>query len=252
MKYIATSVTREYWNPQTTDWLDSVRRHAPEYVPIVFAIDFEPEYDCTIISIQGPSIETYRKGWCDNRDNYVCLEGGEFTGFFFFDDNDIIIFSDADMVMQRPFSGEEATYLDSILGGWLVGAAYDNSPPRPLHRDGYLATEQIKSVFPPVLGEYLTFNCGLMVASGISWKMLNSVYRRLYPYIREMPPKHHALGQWLISYLLQYPGCPIDSKPMPPGLHEAPWWDGNMLTKKNGAYYKDGEKVCFLHHKGKF
>ncbi|MFH2047791.1 MAG: hypothetical protein ABIK92_21910 [Pseudomonadota bacterium] len=247
MKYIIACITENYWQ-KSRQWLDSVIKFAkPQGFEIIcFTVGFDGGNHCR--KINRADITNHEKpGWCRNRKDYISLEGGEFLNLFDFKDDDLVINSDVDMVMMRPMTSNELSWLNR-LDNQSIALALDENAKIDLYDSQYISSPELRKAFPPQKEEtYWTHYCGVMAGYVPAWKKLHDNFKFYYKEIRNIVP-HHAIGQWTINYVLHTFG---GIEQLPRGLHEAPWWNGNkslMLDKKGKWYWKNVE-VCFLHHK---
>lgn len=167
--------------------------------------------------------------------------------FYRFSDDDLIIFMDVDILMQRPFTKREMRIMEQLHPEKIM-LAPDSFPKVDLFSPNYICTPELnKAIEIRVDDPYYVYNCGVMVGRGSAWKMLYKDFKPHYKMTKQIVP-HHAIGQWTINYILQT--C-RNLEELPPAFHEAPWWTGNVVKEKDGVYYKADQMVCFLHHKFK-
>jgi len=175
------------------------------------------------------------------------LQNGDFLKVVSGDDNEVIIFTDGDVIIQRPFTPNEL----SLLHGWPAGKVglvwnagqYDTlftEAPR-LGPRRYIQPEEADQ------WEKITcYNFGVIVARRLTWRTLNAQYIKVWPWVDELF-SHYAKQQWGLCYALTTDG--IGPRLLPHTFHMHgcyPLPAGGEL-RPDGAYYT-GQKVLFRHH----
>ena len=239
MKYIVATITEDYWI-KAKPWLDSLHAHL-NWELLLFTVDFKIDGG---IFCKRDHIPTYQANWCENRKDYVCMEGGEFLLFYDFQSDDIILCMDVDILVQRIFTKDEIKFIKN-LNGTDLALAPDGYPPKDLYDDDYITTPALRAIYPSQQSDYPVYNCGVILGKVSAWELLWNQYKIAYPIARRCC-SHHAVGQWIINYLLQNENRLIN---LPAGFHEAPWWNGSRLQKKDGQYWIGNNLVSLLHHK---
>lgn len=140
-----------------------------------------------------------------------CIQHGEFIkadGFDSISGDDVIVFTDGDMTLQRPLSSEELEFLKNLKDG-DVYVGYNASPNDTLHDEFYrlLPYKKHDEVFDIDLQkidlkEIKVYNTGVLAMNKNTWAKLSGQYIELYHDNVDKIFKHYAKQQWLISFLL--------------------------------------------------
>lgn len=246
MIHIATSVNESYFEGHSKAWIDSVLKNKPEGVECtMFQVGFHKEIEgvnCIPVDVKN---STYSKHpTVKNRSNYICLESGEFVQFMDCQDDDIVILSDFDVVLQRQFWEEEKNLLND-LGEFEFGLTPDNYVNSTLGNasaDGYLG---IRKIFDDVQDNWMVYNAGIQVARISAWKKLFEEWKPLIGLVHSKC-SHHAAGQMLFNYIVNKNGM---VKRFPDTFHNASWFDNTPSYYKNDQLYVGEDLVLFNHHK---
>lgn len=119
------------------------------------------------------------------------------------DDDPIIIFTDADIIMQRGLNEEEKAFLKTLKkGDFYVGM--NESEKETLEDEAFkLGADQsfVKKLSKEIKRKRI-FNTGVMAAKKSTFKKLYNIYANEYP-VWETHFKHYAKQQWIISYIIQ-------------------------------------------------
>ncbi len=163
---------------------------------------------------------------------------------------DVVIFTDGDIFMQRKFSEQELQALNEWPGGAL-GVSYNMGPYETLlHEALFKLNPKVSDAeFLARWGrstlEHLCFNVGVMVARRETYQRLYDLYMPLWDEIG-VYLEHQARQQWLISYLIgtQFKSGILDYSvhthahfQLPPGV----------LIAKDGTAYYNNQEILFWH-----
>lgn len=172
----------------------------------ILCIGFQVErkgYETATVKIED--LKSYRKGFPSNRPFYICAEGGEFLDFFQYDDNDIIIHIDADMIMQRGFESKELRIIDRIEHGEIF-ATLTSNPATSLREEFWrlkpkLGYTSVKKLYSDVSWNNPIFCAGLIMCTAKTYREV--IYKNYLSEINNMIKAfdHHAAGQWLMNYV---------------------------------------------------
>jgi hypothetical protein len=121
------------------------------------------------------------------------------------DRNEVILFSDADMIMQRPFAPAELALFEG-LGLWDVAIGLNGPRGETLFDEAKLLgpkvhPETLDDLFPG-WAELLAWNTGFVAARRSAWQRLYDMCRALLP-IAEACFEHYAAVQWVMCYAVQ-------------------------------------------------
>lgn len=181
------------------------------------------------------------------------IQHGEFLAQDSFDPNDLVIWTDSDMRMQRWFTDEELGVIHSVRQNDLM--LLKNS-----HKDlGYefesLTPDISWDTFLLLLGEspsisnYRCFNTGVIIARAATYARLFRLYCALE---LELAPRfaHPASQQWILSYLANK--C-FNVLPLSPRIHlfehDYIRTDSNRTSVHDGIVYVDDAPAVFWHCK---
>ena len=134
-----------------------------------------------------------------------CMQhGGFLSALSFLRETDIIIYTDADIELQRPLSPNEI----ELLRGFQdddVGVGYNESKDDRLSLEALrlkptVAPEELSTRYPGI-DTLLTYNTGVLVANAKTYGRLYDMYNQHWP---DFAPvfDHYAKQQWLLSYLV--------------------------------------------------
>jgi hypothetical protein len=242
MIYIATSVDKTYFNTKHQMWCDSVAENNKIGKNIMFQVGFKTDYDNIIsVNVDYKKCRFSSRNNLTNRKNYVCLESGEFINFYDFNDDDVLILTDYDIVMQRLFNDNEIEILNNLPNDKfaLNLDCYDGST---LHNLNYLGINNFLNDVDP---SWKIYNAGVQAAKISAWKILFNEWVKLSDYIFEKCT-HHAAGQLLFNYIVQKNNMVYE---MPASFHNANWFNGSLSNIKNGRLVIKDNIVLFNHHK---
>lgn len=189
-----------------------------------------------------------------------CLQHGAFiedlAASFRLDHDDYVIYTDADLAVQRPFTDEEIRQLKQ--GFVMVGENW--------HEDETLHEEiQALGVQVPLYEIYrmfidydqlFCFNTGVLGMTVEDWLQLYKIYARKYPLVDRWM-SHYAKQQWLICWILQTQGFrrfPHTSD-LVRGIHvhghepnRAMRLTRAGVEKQGDTYVFQGKPIVFAHH----
>lgn len=172
----------------------------------ILCIDFDPQKkysDFEYAICDAEKLSSYRLGWPANRDFFVCGEGGEFFDYFSFEPDELIIHTDADMIMQRSLSPFERAKLGGFQQGQIGMSG--SAKPIPTLREEYFRLRPKRNYvkanidFPGRWGAIPLYCTGVIVARSETYKAIGAKY---LADINKMTSNfdHHAAGQWLWSH----------------------------------------------------
>jgi hypothetical protein len=166
--------------------------------------------------------------------------------------DDVAIFTDGDIVMQRPFSARELDWLASLDDN-TIAAGYNSGPDETLAVEGArlfprFPLEAIGRRFDAVdIFTTPCYNIGVMAARRSVYQRIYDAYMPLWETVSEAFG-HMARQQWLVCYVIAALGIRVDVTPyswhanghygMPPGCRYGP---GGLLYA--------GDDVVLMRHK---
>jgi hypothetical protein len=135
-----------------------------------------------------------------------CLQHGEFIKSNGFDDliadDDVIVFTDGDMILQRNLSEDELIKFRNLKHGDIF-IGYNESPTDNLLKEYHrlLPTGYVPNIFKIDLSKIKCYNSGVIGATKSTFKKILDHYGKLYGEVDKML-RYYAKQQWLISYII--------------------------------------------------
>lgn len=163
------------------------------------------------------------------------------------DDDDIIIYTDGDIIIQRPLHDHEIDFLKGMKDG-DVYVGYNASPTDTLEDEaGRLGrTGVVHDEFKVKWTKHKIYNTGVLAMNKRTWKRVIDEYSELYPKVDEMF-NHYAKQQWLLCFIFATKGYNIIE--MPYHVHNHRHYPSPKGTSQgqNGDVYFDDKLVLFKH-----
>lgn len=221
MIHLATGVTADY--PWAEAFVDSVVARANVEVSLKF---FSIDHDAPgMVRVPMPG----------NRCR--CLQHGDFLDALnALSHRDTVIFTDADMIMQRPFTDTEL-YEFNMLGKDEVLLAINGAKGQTLFEEAGLLEPKcemwvVDALFPG-WQELPVWNCGVIVARVETYRRLHDMVRALLP-VAESCFGHYAVIQWVICYCV---GRWLQHRLLPQTVHV----HGHFGLPPNASFDADGD-----------
>lgn len=182
-----------------------------------------------------------------------CVQHGDFLNSESFDsmteDDDIIIYTDGDIILQRNLSEDEIKFYKSFKNG-DVYVGYNASPTdtladeaNRLGKTGVVST----GIEIGLWAKTKVYNTGVLAMNKKTWKTLLNYYNEMYPFVNPMF-YHYAKQQWLISYII---GVKPEFNIIEMGydIHNHKHYPSPEGTSQdmNGDVYFKNKKVLFKH-----
>lgn len=161
-------------------------------------------------------------------------------------DDETLIFTDGDIVLQRPLTIAELTWLDNLSG---VCCGWNSGPTETLQVE---AARLYPRVTPMELlarmGELVNrscYNIGVIAAKRGTWRKIYEAYMPLWRTVTDAFG-HPARQQWLVNYVIHKLDIPV--RLMPYSLHANGHYGipPGVELRQGLAYYQD-ELVAFRH-----
>lgn len=160
-------------------------------------------------------------------------------------DDDVIVFTDGDLIMQRPFTAAEMAWAEGVefSAGWNGGPretlTIEAQRLRPLK-----ALDEIRAAFP-LMDRAYCYNIGCMVARISTYEMIHERYLELWPTACEAFG-HMARQQWLVCYVVAELGVKVDLMPVSFHAHGHYGMPGGCYQEGSQIYTHEGP-VLFRH-----
>jgi hypothetical protein len=179
-----------------------------------------------------------------------CIQHGEFLNSSYFDkfnDDDIIFFTDGDIILQRNLTEEEQIQYRNFKDG-DVYVGYNASPNDTLHDESFRLGMKGKT-FPEFGVDWKSvkvFNTGVLGMNKKTWLRLIEDYELLFSKVDQMF-YHYAKQQWLISFIIGVKEYNIIE--MSYDIHNHRHYPSPIGTTQdsNGDVFYNNNKVLFKH-----
>lgn len=210
---LATSTNEAYW-PRAEKCLRSYAEYS-QLDNWALCIDCDPDpnfcffHDFTFNRVNSSELPLPLNNWC--------LQDGSFLPYIPGDPSEVIIYTDADLTMQRPFSDAELATLRNLQPGqFFVG--YNAGPSDTLADEACRlgmkkSYAELDDMFGPL--KFSCFNWGCVAATRETWERICAIYVRLFPVVDQYL-NHVAKQQWLLSWIVSEYFTHI---PMPTSFH---------------------------------
>lgn len=177
------------------------------------------------------------------------VQHGSFLSVIDYAANDTIIYSDGDIVIQRPFTESELLWLKQFPKD-TIGASWNSGEHEKLTTEGArlspkMSEVELTNTWGQLIYHEPCFNVGVLVARGATWKKLYTAYMKDWQTACDSF-YHQARQQWLICFERAYLGLKYQILPsvfhthghynMPSGLYSI-----------NHIACIDGMVICFRH-----
>lgn len=162
-------------------------------------------------------------------------------------DDDVIVYTDGDMIMQRRLNKGEIKFLRSMKDGDIY-VGYNSSPEDTLADEfpRLGKTGKIHKEFELDWSEHKIYNTGVLAMNKRTWKRVIELYSNLYPKIDEMLT-HYAKQQWLLCFIFATNDFKIFE--MPYHIHNHTHYPSPKGTSQDdkGRVFFNKKLVLFKH-----
>lgn len=233
---------KNFWENKPRNVITTLKKYK-KFPIIFFQIDFEEKIDDVItVRINSDDLKYSKRTDTKNRKEFVCLEGGEFINFYDFNEDDVAVLMDYDILQQRDFTDEEIDFLNGIKESefYLTRNEFTDNLTSKDEADKLICNPE----FIENMEEFKVYNTGVQIARVSTWRRLFEAWKNEYK-TWEDNCKHHATGQLAINHILHKQQT---LKELTPVFHGA-WFLHNLNHSTiNGEFYVDNQKVLFNHH----
>ncbi len=245
---ISTGFDKSYY-PRTLDYLNSISEHGDFDECIALCLNFTPPESEFI----NPWKYTYV-----HEDEVIapasnrCLQHGAFVDFLNLNNDDIVLFTDSDMKMQRSMWPEEMSFIRSLKHGEVFVGENKDANETLYEEAGYLRAilplESLPELFSKAsIKSAKCYNTGVMAATVSTFAIILEEYAKNIGNV-DYVFEHYARQQWLISYILAFRGD-ITVRLMPQTFHMHGCHGAKPGTDFNGLSYTHyGIDVLFAHN----
>ena len=201
--YLVTGINESYLSKAST-YIETLHQNS-NVRNVVITLDFEipkvyqEKYSqVSFIEMSSANVESQNANFC-------MQHGGFLSALDFVGAHDIVIFTDADIKLQRSFSNTELNTLGGFRHG-DVGIGYNKDENDLLIDEAQnlnptISLEELNKHYPGIC-QLKTFNTGVIVATKKTYEELYELYNKHWGNFSKMF-NHYAKQQWLLSYLIQ-------------------------------------------------
>ena len=164
-------------------------------------------------------------------------------------EDELVIYCDGDMVLQRPFTADERGWLEDF-GPRTVSAGpnrYRESMQDELDLLQVLVSmDELLGRFPGAIDEWLMLNVGVVAMRRAAWRELYQAYMERWESVTQAM-SHQARQQWLICYLIYALG--MELRIMPYAMHSHGHFGPHPEVEKHGEdVVVNGKLAAIRHH----
>jgi len=244
--YLATGTTDNYL-PKMVPFLKTVDKNSNFDKNLLLCVGFPNEIENNSKNIEA----LYLKREEVKSFSCICIQHGEFLNHPFFDsleEDDVVCFTDGDILMQRPLSEIEIQTIKN-LGDSDVMMQMNGYIGEPLSNEYKKLTPTIPySELCEKLGgvpeTYSVYNGGVIIAKKKAWRILREKYLELF-HINDCTFKNIARIQWLISFVVnKYLNPVLMSSLIHTHFHGGPTSDSHF---EDDVLYIGNDKCVFTH-----
>ncbi len=244
--WIGTCINEAYVS-QATRFLQSLQDNMPNVRRFCVCYGFRAS---SSLAQQYPDIDfRHLPSDIPKADCHGCIQHGPWVHALDVADDDLLILSDADVEVQRPFSFEEVGRFNEYghrTFGLAQNADRDDTLLREYHRlKATVPLEVVQSQFGDL--SVKCFNGGLMVSRVSGWRALCEAFEESWPMFSPLF-QNRAKSQFLICWILANMGFSIDELPL--SIHAHGHFglpSGCRMENFDKLYYVDILTV-FKHH----
>lgn len=244
MIYIITGSNARYME-KMRPYLETLQRNTGDVNVVVCCVDCEGPGMGGINQVGVP-----RSALVGSPPETESLQHGAWVDYAGAGDDDVVIWTDGDLFMQRPFSERELADLEAWSAG-TFGVSFNIGPQETLlHEALFKLNPKIGAgAFLDKWGdetlEYPCFNVGVMVGRVSDYRKLHALYMAEWESISG-DLAHAARQQWLISYII----CKhFEPRILPYTFHMHAHFElpAGALIGKAGEAYINNQVVLFWH-----
>lgn len=239
MKLI-TACNEGYYR-RMTPYLESLKRHL-DFEPVLVTVGFEPEY-CPITHVHLTRAQNAGAPYETESPQH-----GSFLQVIDGPDDETLIFTDGDIVLQRPLTEIEHVQLECLEGA--VSCGWNSGPTETLQIEAARLYPRVTPLqLAARMGQRVNttpcYNIGVIAAKRATWQRIYDAYVPLWKTVTEAFG-HPARQQWLVNYVIDALGIPV--RRMSYSLHA----NGHYgippgVELRDGLAYYQGELVAWRH-----
>jgi hypothetical protein len=235
-----------YQRPVFQKYINSIIQNSDFDKNFIVLLDGEVEvdsfYNIEVTSVKSSDIS------CLTSIN--CLQHGEFTKsdkINSLEDEDVILFSDGDMIIQRNLTLSEKNFLLNLKDN-EVFVGYNASPDDTLANESprLNPTSYTSDIIKDDLTKIKVYNTGVLCMNKKTWNRLADEYINLFSEVDKMFT-HYAKQQWLICYVLHINGYKVYEMPYDFHTHTHYPAPQGITIEPNGLVKYLDNTVLFKH-----
>ena len=235
--------SNEQYLPKMGAFLRSLDEHCPFELWYV-AVGFETE---PYKRVQAASID--RDLNLGAPPETECIQHGSFLQVIPGNDDDILIYSDGDMIMQRSLTQGEIDWLENFPDG-MVSAGWNSGPGETLMDEATRIHPKITpwdtlKIWSTHILHLNCFNVGVLIARRSTWQRIYDAYIERWEKIGTTF-EHQGRQQWLICYCFHLLQLQIHVMPYTFHTH-AHYQIPDGVEEIGGLIYYKGEPVLLRH-----
>jgi calcineurin-like phosphoesterase family protein len=245
---LATGVDEKYYNTNIfNNYVFSITKNSNFDKNFIFIIDYFTGFNI----FENIEIKNVLSKNITCLPNNKCLQHGEFLKSYNLNDDiqdeDVIVFTDGDMTLQRNLTLDEITFLHSLKDN-DVYVGYNASPEDTLLDEFYRLNPTVShdKIFDVDISKIKIYNTGVLCMNKKTWERLSEEYIKLFPNIDTILT-HYAKQQWLICFIIGTMN--FNTIEMPYNIHNHthyPSPEGTSIDM-NGVVSFKGDVVLFKH-----
>lgn len=246
LKILATGASRNYL-PAIGAYLETISAHSNFDVNLLVALDCEsaPPRNVRPAPLRNADVSI--------RHVNHCLQHGEFMragAFDAFSAEDIICFTDGDILMQRGLSQAETALLESLTDHDVL-VQFNAGPADNLHAEYYRLQPgaphgQLEALLGTDFRTLSCYNTGVLACNKRTWAEIGRLYAEYFPSVTQHACfAHYASQQWILSLVL---ARHMKVRPMERSFHSH-FHHGRPKGSHfiGNVHHEDGVKVLFSH-----
>jgi hypothetical protein len=207
---IVTSANSGYI-PRIKPYLESLSRHSQLPTTLVCVGDFV--FDPHLPGIDAVTLpRSQNMGAPENE----CAQHGSFLAVVPGEPDEVVIYTDGDIILQRPFSQAELDWLTNLPDG-VIAFGYNSGPDETLGVEARrlqprVTNEQLAARFGEIAITAPCYNIGVMAARRSTYQRIYNEYLLHWRIISDAFV-HYARQQWLFCYAVAKLGIRVQVTP---------------------------------------
>lgn len=250
--YLVTSSDARYWQAARPYYESLARELNDTIYPLIFAVGCAPPpWLCGELELPAQSISHAANAGASA---LASISHGSFLPFLpTRNPADVIIFTDSDMMLQRPLHVDEMRLFQRLPAGAVCGA-WNAGPGDTLADEARRlrptrGREAIERDFPG-FGPIPCYNGGLLIARRPAWERLRREYMARWQQAAETF-NHPSWIQWLINYAIHAAG--LERITLTPDWHcHFHYGVPSGVSRRGGLAYYEGRPVLWTHKGERF